>query len=385
MAMGGQLAGSAGTGGFPGVGADGAIGVPGAGPGGLGAIGEGGAAGGAGTAGGSGAGGPGTGGAARGRGHRSAGTGAGVGLVLASVCSLQFGAALAATLFPRLGPLGVVTCRLVGAAVVLGLLGRPWAHRRGRGARAWRVPVVFGALTACMNVCLYLALDRLPLGVVITLEFLGPLGLALALSRRWADAAWSLCAAAGVVLLGDSVGRFDAVGVGCALTAAACWAGYIVLTRRMGAAGAAGMADLALASGVALVLVAPLGVAQAGGALLDPGALALGALVGVLSSALPYTLDLLALRRLPPRIFSVLMSLDPAVAALAGWLILDQGLTARQGTAIGLVVVAGIGVTAGARAARTGARRKRQRWRERWRWRAGGSDPDGAGRGAGRK
>ncbi|KUJ67977.1 hypothetical protein ACZ90_23905 [Streptomyces albus subsp. albus] len=289
------------------------------------------------------------GGTARGVGGALAGAGAGVGLVLASVLSLQFGAALAATLFPRLGPLGVVTCRLVGAAVVLGLLGRPWVRRGARSPGSWRVPVAFGALTACMNVCLYLALDRLPLGVVITLEFLGPLGLALALSRRWTDAGWALCAGAGVVLLGDGAGRVDPVGVGCALTAAACWAGYIVLTRRMGQADAAGVADLAVASGVALVLVAPLGVAQAGGALLDPGAALPGALVGVLSSALPYTLDLLALRRLPPRIFSVLMSLDPAVAALAGWLVLGQGLTVWQGTAIGLVVAAGVGVTAGAR------------------------------------
>lgn len=334
MAMGAGSAGSAGTGVGPGVaGASGAAAGAGAGSAAVGRD---------------------LGGTGRGGRRRGGGAGAGVGLVLASVCSLQFGAALAATLFPRLGPLGVVTCRLAGAAVVLVLLGRPWAHRRGRGAGAWRVPVAFGALTACMNVCVYLALDRLPLGVVITLEFLGPLGLALALSRRWVDAGWALCAAVGVVLLSDGAGRFDAVGVGCALTAAACWAGYIVLTRRMGSTGPEGVADLAFSSAVALALVAPLGVAQAGGALLDAEALVLGGLVGVLSSALPYTLDLLALRRLPPRIFSVLMSLDPAVAALAGWVVLDQGLSARQGVAVGLVVLAGIGVTAGARVRRRG-------------------------------
>ncbi|GAA3385411.1 hypothetical protein GCM10020369_18820 [Cryptosporangium minutisporangium] len=286
--------------------------------------------------------------------------------MLAAVCSLQFGAALAATLFGALGPLGTVAARLVGAAAALGIaagvaraVARGKASAAGRGGSAsaaggardggrasglgrWRTPVTFGLLTAAMNTCVYLALDRLPLGAVITIEFLGPLGLSLALSRRWRDAGWAACALAGVVLLGGGLGDPDAVGILLALVAAACWAGYIVLNRRLGDADGGGLSGLALSAVVAAIAVGPIGVATG----FEPTAFALGCVVGVLSSALPYALDLLALRRLPPRVFGVLMSLGPAVAALAGWLVLGQALTLPQVLAIGLVVLAGVGVTA---------------------------------------
>nr|WP_051571130.1 EamA family transporter [Cryptosporangium arvum] len=266
-------------------------------------------------------------------------TGEGVGLVLAGVCSLQFGAALAATLFPVLGALGTVSARLVGAAVALGLA----AVIAGRVRQArWRVAVVFGLLTATMNTCVYLAVERLPLGAVITIEFLGPLGLALALSRRRRDVGWALCALAGVALLGGGLSRPDPLGLVLTLVAAVCWAGYIVLNRRLGSAAGGGVSSLALAALVGAVVAAPAAVVPAA---THPAAFALGCLVGVLASALPYAADQLALRRLPARVFGVLMSLGPAVAALAGWIVLGQAMTLLDCAAIALVIVAAVGVT----------------------------------------
>ena len=275
----------------------------------------------------------------------------GAGLILTGVASLQFGAGLAATLFPQVGPLGVVTLRLLTAGVALLVAGRP--ALRGRSAAAWRTLLIFGFVMACMNASLYAAIDRLPLGAAITLEFLGPLGLALALSRRWLDAAWALCAGVGVALLADGLHHLDLLGVAFALVAAVCWAGYIILNRRLGGPASGGVADLALAVAFAGLLVAPLGVLQGGADLLDPRVLALGAAVGVLSSAVPYSFDLLALRRVPARVFGVLCSVHPAVAALAGWVVLDQRLTWPQVAAIGLVIAASAGVTASARGARS--------------------------------
>lgn len=274
----------------------------------------------------------------------------GAGLILAGVSSLQFGAGLAATLFPQVGPLGVVMLRLCAAAVALLAAGRP--RLRGRSAAAWRTLLIFGFLTACMNASLYVAIDRLPLGATITFEFLGPLTLALVLSRRWLDVAWAVCAAAGVALLAEGLDHLDLVGVAFALVAAACWAGYIVLNRKLGAAASGGVADLALAIAFAGLLVIPLGLWQGGAGLLDAKVLGIGILVGVLSSAVPYSFDMLALRRLPARVFGVLCSIHPAIAALAGLVVLHQHLSALQWLAIGLVIVASAGVTASARTTR---------------------------------
>jgi inner membrane transporter RhtA len=266
-----------------------------------------------------------------------------VALVLSRVLALQFGAALAASLFPALGPLGVLSLRLVAGAVALCVVVRP--RLRGRSRAQWRVPIAFGLLTAVMNGCLYLSFVRLPLGAAITFEFLGPLGLALALSRRWRDVLWAGCAGLGVILLGDGLEHLDVLGVALALGAAVAWAGYILLSRQMGGEDSGGLTDLALACAVAALLVAPIGIAVSDPARWQPGPLALAALVGVLCSALPYSLDLLALRRLPARVFSVLMSIDPAAAAVAGLLVLDQRLSLQQTVAVGLVVAAGVGVT----------------------------------------
>lgn len=268
-----------------------------------------------------------------------------VGLVVAAVASLQFGAGLAATLFDDLGPAGAAFVRLAVAAAVLVAVWRP--HVRGRPREALRVAAAFGLVLGLMNWSIYAAIDRIPLGIAVTIEFVGPLGVAVAGSRRPLDGLWIVLAAAGILLLADPGGAssLDPVGVLLALVAGALWAAYILLSVRTGRLfpGGAGLA-LALVVGAAVTL--PAGVAQAGGALLEPELLAVGAAVALASSVIPYSLELEALRRLPARVFGVLMSLEPAVAALAGLVVLDQALGGRQWLAIGLVVVASAGATA---------------------------------------
>ena len=266
-------------------------------------------------------------------------------LVLLAAGSVQFGAGLAATLFDDLGPGGTVFLRLLFAAVVLGLVWRP--RVRGLGRRELWLAVAFGLTLAGMNACFYASIDRIPLGIAVTIEFVGPLGVAVAGSRKPLDLLWAGLAAAGIVLLsglGGDGGGLDGLGVAIALVAGGFWAAYIVLSERTGEAFPGG-SGLALAMGVAAVALVPVGVADAGEALLEPELLALGAAVAMLSSAIPYSLELEALRRMPKRVFGVLMSLEPALAAVAGFVVLGQGLDARQSVAIGLVVAASIGVS----------------------------------------
>ncbi|MFD9633257.1 EamA family transporter [Streptomyces violascens] len=264
-----------------------------------------------------------------------------VALVVAGGISVQFGAAVAVTLMPRAGAAGVVTLRLVAAALVLMLVCRP--KLRGHSRADWGTVVAFGVAMAGMNGLFYQAVDRIPLGVAVTLEVLGPLALSVFASRRLVNVLWAALALAGVVLLGGGgFGSLDAVGVGYALGAGACWAVYILFSARTGRRFP--QADgLALAMAVAAVLFLPIGIAQAGGKLLVPTTMALGAAVAVLSSVLPYTLELLALRRLPASTFAILMSLEPAIAATAGFLILGQALSWPQALAIGLVIGASMG------------------------------------------
>lgn len=264
-----------------------------------------------------------------------------VGLVLGGAFSLQFGAALAAGLFPRAGALGVVALRLAFAAVALLVLCRPAI--RGHGPGDWLHIVAFGGTLAGLNTLFYQAIERIPLGATVTLEVLGPLTLSVVASRRAASLLWAALALAGVFLLGHGgFERLEAAGVTFALAAGALWACYIVLSSRVGARfpGADGLA-LALAFGAALSL--PVGIVSAGVALLDPVTLGLGLAVAVLSSVLPYTLELLALRRLPAATFAVLMSLGPAIAAFAGFAVLGQDLSLLEGTGIALVVLASAG------------------------------------------
>ncbi|MGW0766740.1 EamA family transporter [Streptomyces sp. NPDC002676] len=264
-----------------------------------------------------------------------------VGLVLAGGVSVQFGGALAVTLMPRAGALGVVTLRLFAAAVVLLLFCRP--RLRGHSRSDWGTVIVFGIAMGAMNGLFYEAVARIPLGPAVTLEVLGPLALSVLASRRAINAVWAALALAGVFLLGGGgFSDLDPVGVGFALGAGAMWAAYIVFSARTGRRFP--QADgLALAMAVAALLCLPVGIAEAGTRLLNPTTAALGSAVALLSSVAPYTLELLALRRLPASTFAVLMSLEPALAATAGLLILGQSLSATEAAAIALVIAASIG------------------------------------------
>ncbi|MFE1438215.1 DMT family transporter [Streptomyces sp. NPDC058739] len=264
-----------------------------------------------------------------------------VGLVLAGGISVQFGGALAVTLMPRAGALGVVTLRLLVAAIVLMIVCRP--RLRGHSRTDWGTVVVFGLTMGAMNGLFYASVDRIPLGAAVTLEVLGPLALSVIASRRAVNLVWAGLALAGVFLLaGGNFSGLDPVGVVLALGAGSMWAAYIVFSARTGRRFP--QADgLALAMAVAALVFLPIGLAESGTKLTDPVTIALGAGVAILSSVLPYTLELLALRRLPASTFAILMSLEPAIAATAGFLILDQALTAGQSAAIALVIAASMG------------------------------------------
>ncbi|MEW2545912.1 EamA family transporter [Streptomyces sp. NPDC047002] len=267
-----------------------------------------------------------------------------LGLVLSGCVSVQFGGAVAVSLMPRAGVLGIVALRLVLAAVVLLVACRP--ALRGHSRADWGTVLVFGAVMAAMNSLFYEAVDRIPLGAGVTLEVLGPLSLSVIASRRLINVLWAACALAGVFLLsgllGGGAGGLDPVGIAFGLGAALMWATYILFSARTGRRFP--QADgLALAMGVGAVLALPLGVAESGAKLLVPSTVGLAFGVAVLSSALPYTFELLALRRLPAATFSVLMSLEPAIAATAGFLILGQAVTVLDAVAIALVIGASVG------------------------------------------
>lgn len=268
-----------------------------------------------------------------------------VALVLTGVTSIQFGAALAATLFDEAGPSGTSMLRLTFAALVLLAIWRPW--RRRHDPRALRLAALFGLALGAMNLAFYEALDRIPLGVAVTIEFLGPITVATLLSRRRLDLLWVALATAGIVLLAapwQEDAGLDTTGVVLALVAAAFWGLYILLAQRAGRRfdGGEGLA-IAMVWAAAIPLIP--GIAQAGDDLLDPLLLATGFCVALLSSVIPYSLETEALRRMPANVFGVLMSLEPALAALAGLVVLSQSLGARELAAIALVVTASIGVT----------------------------------------
>src|SRR5829696_4180831 len=268
-------------------------------------------------------------------------------LVLAAVTSVQFGAALAKSLFDEAGAGGTVFLRVLLAAAILVVAWRP--ALRGRTRREL-VPVLwFGVALAGMNLAFYSSLARIPLGIAVTFEFVGPLAVAIAGSRRPRDLAWVGLAAAGILLLSDlGSSELDAVGVGLALLAGGFWAAYILLSARVGREFAGGD-GLAIAMTVAAVLLVPVGVADGGGSLVVPWVLGLALAVAVLSSAIPYTLEMEALRRLRAGVFGVLMSVEPAVAAVAGFVVLGEELAERELLAIVLVVVASAGAAWNAR------------------------------------
>lgn len=261
-----------------------------------------------------------------------------IGLVAAGAVSVQFGAALATRLFDRVGPAGAATWRLVIAAALLMAAGRP--GRAGR--RDLAVAVAFGLVLAAMNVSFYEAIARIPLGVAVTLEFSGPLALALASSRRWADLLWAATAGVGVALLASGGGNhLDPAGVGLALLAGCLWVGYILLSRETGRRFESlhGLAWAMAAGGLAIL---PWGLYSGGVTMFRPQVVGIGAAVAVLSSAVPYSLEMVALRRVSPRAFGVMLSLDPALATAVGLSVLGQHLTVREWAALGLVVAANV-------------------------------------------
>ncbi|MEY4173057.1 MAG: hypothetical protein RI900_222 [Actinomycetota bacterium] len=267
-------------------------------------------------------------------------------MVIGAIVSVQAGGAFAATVFDRVGAAGMVFLRLSWAAVILCVYSRP--RLRGRTRHDWMVMAAFGALTGTLCLTGYAAVDRLPLGLVVTLQLLGPLGLAVAMSHRAREFLWAAVAVAGVILLGNSSGHIDMVGVALSLTGAAAWVGYILLGASTGRR-FDGMEGLALALAVAAVLVAPFGIARGGTALLRPTVLLLGVVVALMTAVINFALELAALRQMPPRTFGVLMSLSPAMAALAGFVILGQRLSAPQLTGIALVIAASAATVSGSR------------------------------------
>jgi inner membrane transporter RhtA len=271
-----------------------------------------------------------------------------IALVLGGVVSVQVGAAVATTLFDELGPPATVFVRVLFAALALVAVWRPSV--RAVDAGGWRLVALFGVSLAAMNLSFYEALDRIPLGITVTLEFVGPLGVAVLTSRRRLDLVWAALAACGIVLLSPlPAGSIDALGASLALLAGCFWGAYILLSARVGRAFEGGD-GLALAMAIGAGLLIPAGIAGAGSALLDARVLAVGFAVALLSSAIPYSLELEALRRLPEGTFGVLMSLEPGVATLAGFVILGQDLSALELVAIALVTAASAGALGSARA-----------------------------------
>lgn len=274
-------------------------------------------------------------------------------LVLAGAVSVQAGAGFANRLFSQIPPAAVTTLRLWAAAVILLAIGWRGAARAVAGlfrARAWRdagATVSFGIALATMNFAIYQSFARIPLGIAVTIEFLGPLGVAVAGSRRLAGLGWAVLAALGVLLLArGSSGQLNLVGVAFALISAAGWAGYILLSRATGQR-FSGTSGLVIAMCVAAVLVTGPGVAQGAPAMFRPGLLAAGAAIGLLSSVIPYWLEFEALRRVPARVFGVWMSMQPAVAALIGLVMLGQRLSAPEWAGICCVAVASAGAARG--------------------------------------
>lgn len=263
--------------------------------------------------------------------------------VLLSCVAVQLGLALAKSLYDSIGSLGTVfLCKSIGAVLLLMLYRPRW---QSHSLRHYGLIGIYGLVMAIGNFAFYASIDRIPLGVAATLEFLGPLGVALLGSRRWLDLLWVILAAGGVALLNPLTSTsIDPLGVGLALLAGCAWGSYILLAGPVGRI-FPGISGLALGLGIASVLLMPAGVVSGGVALLNPAVLLLGLLVAMLNTVLPYSLEFAALKRVPPRIFGILMSIEPAIAAIVGFLILGEQLNFHTLLAIVMVSSAAIGVT----------------------------------------
>jgi inner membrane transporter RhtA len=262
--------------------------------------------------------------------------------LLVAMVSVQIGAALVKGLFPRVGVAGATTLRLALASLMLLAVWRPW--RRLPKARETRSLVIYGVAMGVMNLCFYSALARIPLGIAVALEFSGPLAVAMAASRRALDFLWIALAALGLVALlplGLAHEPLSPAGIAFALAAGACWALYIVFGQKAGSLH--GGMTAALGTVIGALVITPFGLAQAGAALLDPRLLPAACGVALLSSALPYSLEMFALTRLPTRTFGVLMSGEPALGALSGWCFLNERLSLLQWAAVASIMLASAG------------------------------------------
>ena len=265
-----------------------------------------------------------------------------IGLVLVGIASVQLGAGVAKNLFDEITPTAMVWLRLASSAIVLLLVARP--RLTGRDRADWLTVLGFGVSLGTMNWAIYQSFSRIPIGIAVTIEFIGPLVLATLGSRRARDLAWVGLAAVGVLLLGAERADLDLVGVACAFLAGAAWAGYILLSAHTGRRWE-GLDGLTVASVVAVLLLSPALLGTETDPLADPRILAIGAAVGLLSSVIPYSCELVALRKIRPALLGVLMSLEPAAAALAGLLLVGEELSLVQWTAVACVVVASVGAT----------------------------------------
>ncbi|WP_397452452.1 threonine/homoserine exporter RhtA [Pseudomonas sp. NA-150] len=267
-----------------------------------------------------------------------------VGLLLIAMASIQSGASLAKTLFPLIGAQGTTTLRLICASVMLLLILRPWRARLD--AKSLRTVVIYGIALGGMNFLFYMSLRTVPLGIAVALEFTGPLAVALFASRKASDFVWLALAVIGLLLLipfGDTSANLDLTGVAYALAAGVCWALYILFGQKAGADN--GIQTAALGVLIAAIFIAPIGIVHAGTALLNPALIPAALGVAVLSTALPYTLEMMALTRLPARTFGTLTSIEPAFGALSGLVFLHESLTLLQWLAIGSIILASAGAT----------------------------------------
>ena len=267
-------------------------------------------------------------------------------LVIGGIASVQCGAAIAKDLFDLIPPTAMVWLRLLTSALIFLIAVRPRLAARTR--TDWLVALGFGLSLLTMNWAIYQSFARIPLGIAVTIEFLGPLTVAIVGSRRPRDLIWVLLAGVGVALLGLTPGRLSAVGIAFALLAGGAWACYILLSAETGRRWP-GLSGLTIASVVGALALAGPSIAEAGTNLLQPRILLLGLIVGVLSSVIPYSLELTALRSIPPRLFGILMSLEPAAAAMAAMILLGEFLSWTQWLAVGCVVLASVGATRSAR------------------------------------
>lgn len=265
-------------------------------------------------------------------------------VLLIAMCSIQSGASLAKSLFPLVGAPGVTALRLALGTLILVVVFKPW---RLRFAREQRLPLLFYGLSlGAMNYLFYLSIQRIPLGIAVALEFTGPLAVALFASRRPVDFVWVVLAVLGLwflLPLGQNVAQIDLTGAALALGAGACWAVYILSGQRAGEEH--GPATVAMGSLIAALVFVPIGAMQAGDALWHWSILPLGLAIAVLSTALPYSLEMIALTRLPTRTFGTLMSMEPALAAFSGMIFLGETLTFTQTLALGAIIAASMGST----------------------------------------